>query len=379
MHRALFVLEVLREIFLHIPLHCWRSRSDSRKSLAALARTCRTFYDPAMDLLWADMDKLEPLLGCVTRLHPLIYDSDEYFRIHWSRGVEPLSEYEARQFLRHAARVRSLWFGYTIHHIHLLSVFPIETCVFPRLQSLTWHVIPTTKHLHLFLSPMLRRCNVNMSSDLKSIATRCANLESLSIGPYSCDTVMERDLPVLCETVRSCNRIIKLSCPLLDSAVWKHFSSLPTLVTLTISGEGPNGLLDRDNLDFAPFLNLAALSFRFPPSRFFPAANILTVMQHSKFPSLKEFELRDSGSGSPWSEEQAEQFFRALSQFKAQTLENIAISFHSKHQDNPLIAISHFLCFTQLRRLQLSVHGSVYLDNDLFKLCRVGRTLNLWN
>jgi hypothetical protein len=27
-----------------------------------------------MDLLWADMPGLRPLLGCVTRLNPMIYD-----------------------------------------------------------------------------------------------------------------------------------------------------------------------------------------------------------------------------------------------------------------------------------------------------------------
>src|SRR6267154_6583434 len=46
-----------------------------RKNFAVLARTCKTFYEPAMDMLWADMDYhcgIEPLLGCVTRLRPLI-------------------------------------------------------------------------------------------------------------------------------------------------------------------------------------------------------------------------------------------------------------------------------------------------------------------
>jgi hypothetical protein len=78
MHRALFILDILREIFSYIdyiPLHNYAS--PKFKSLAALARTCKTFHDPAMDLLWADIHDLEPLLGCVTRLHPLIYDSDE--------------------------------------------------------------------------------------------------------------------------------------------------------------------------------------------------------------------------------------------------------------------------------------------------------------
>ncbi|OJA16076.1 hypothetical protein AZE42_11627, partial [Rhizopogon vesiculosus] len=36
----------------------------------------KAFHDPAMDLLWADMEDLEPLLGCVTRLHPLIYNPE---------------------------------------------------------------------------------------------------------------------------------------------------------------------------------------------------------------------------------------------------------------------------------------------------------------
>lgn len=76
MHRALtLVSEVLQEIFANlnqIPSYT-DGRSLSHRYLAALARTCKTFYEPAMDLLWSDMDGLEPLLGCVTRLHPMIY------------------------------------------------------------------------------------------------------------------------------------------------------------------------------------------------------------------------------------------------------------------------------------------------------------------
>jgi len=102
MHRALFIAEILLEVFMHlIPLEkldpcdeistssglpqlfsaknplSWDIRS--RGYLAALARTCKTFHEPAMDLLWAAMDDygIEPLLGCVARLHPLIYRRDK--------------------------------------------------------------------------------------------------------------------------------------------------------------------------------------------------------------------------------------------------------------------------------------------------------------
>lgn len=63
-HQALLVYDILLDIFAYV---------DRKKFLAALAVTCKAFYEPAMDLLWAEIDGLEPLLGCVTRLHPLVY------------------------------------------------------------------------------------------------------------------------------------------------------------------------------------------------------------------------------------------------------------------------------------------------------------------
>ncbi|KAG0694969.1 hypothetical protein DFH29DRAFT_769359, partial [Suillus ampliporus] len=72
MHRALLVSEILLEIFVHVnetlDLSSKSARTGkplSRKSLAALARTCKKFHEPAMDLLWAALNGIEPLLGCV--------------------------------------------------------------------------------------------------------------------------------------------------------------------------------------------------------------------------------------------------------------------------------------------------------------------------
>jgi hypothetical protein len=77
MHQALLVPEVLLEIFAHVNnISNITQTISTQKSLAALAATCKVFHEPAMELLWAEIDQLEPLLGCVTRLHPLIYRSD---------------------------------------------------------------------------------------------------------------------------------------------------------------------------------------------------------------------------------------------------------------------------------------------------------------
>jgi hypothetical protein len=82
MHQALLVPEILLDIFDHVNESVDLPSDDppcerllSLQSLASLATTCKTFHEPAMDLLWANIDELEPLLGCVTRLHPMIYSS----------------------------------------------------------------------------------------------------------------------------------------------------------------------------------------------------------------------------------------------------------------------------------------------------------------
>ena len=56
MHRCLLIQELLSIIFHH---------AHARKTLARLARTCKTFQDPALDILWCTQDTLLYLLKCL--------------------------------------------------------------------------------------------------------------------------------------------------------------------------------------------------------------------------------------------------------------------------------------------------------------------------
>ncbi|KAJ8596818.1 hypothetical protein M405DRAFT_804906 [Rhizopogon salebrosus TDB-379] len=292
----------------------------------------------------------------------------------WSNGVQPLSKRESTQFLRHASRVRSLSInGYrdgapliAHYHLHLLSVLPIETRMFPRLLSLSWMVRPPdSRLLSLFLSPTLRHCYLlNVHCDLKPIARRCDVLESLAVAPANAP-MTTRDISMLSDTVRSCRRLVKLRCPPLNSAAWKYLSNLPTLVTLTVNGPGADDLLGQDN--FSPFLNLKILSVYLGTLHFATAKNITTFIRHSEFPSLKEFHLQ-AINDLPW--RQVERLLHALSQCNAcQTLECAEICFSDpealEHVANPLLVVKQLLSFTQLRRLSLDIGGSIFLDNDL--------------
>jgi hypothetical protein len=65
MHISLLATEILLHIFAIIHDDFGR---DSRTILAALARTCRTFKEPALDMLWRNIDGLKPIVSCMPEL-----------------------------------------------------------------------------------------------------------------------------------------------------------------------------------------------------------------------------------------------------------------------------------------------------------------------
>ncbi|KAG1733818.1 hypothetical protein EDB19DRAFT_2041102 [Suillus lakei] len=365
MHQALLVSEVLSEIFSHLDENLGQYPAVKEPSLEALARTCKTFHEPAMRLLWATLNGITPLLGCVPRLHQLMYRSNSRHTEDWYRSIEPLSEPETHQFLCHAARVRSLDISFLDDGLfHLYSTLPLETCVFPGLLSFTFSVGHLqNKYIYLFLSPTLRSCTLAyIHPDLKSIVTRLPALEELYITDPIYSTADE--LALLYDSVRLCKRLVTLSGPPVDWAAWKHLSSLPSLLKVEIRESprrAPSELLHQDMVNFAPFVNITSLLFGGNT-----AAYAIAIMKHSEFPSLKDFQIR--AGVLPWAD--IEKLCRALSKCnERRTLETIAILCNSltlpEPSDNSLTVVSYFLSFTQLRILRLSPNCCIHLDNDL--------------
>ncbi|KAG1815821.1 hypothetical protein EV424DRAFT_1490231, partial [Suillus variegatus] len=216
---------------------------------------------------------------------------------------------------------------------------------------------------------MLHRCHLlGVDEGLQSFVTRCIALEHLCIYTPEWRHVdsTANEMSLLSDRIHWCTRLVTLSCPLLDWATWKHLSYLPTLFNLEIEQgcNGPPSLSKRDIMNLS-FLNITSLLFQ----DLYDAADIITVIQHSQFPSLKEFEFNARYISS----EDAEKLFHALSRCKAcRTLEDITIcSFDEGYRvppnSKPLTPIPHFLCFTQLRSLRLTFYNShiIHLDNDM--------------
>ncbi|KAG1791775.1 hypothetical protein EV424DRAFT_1649764 [Suillus variegatus] len=175
-------------------------------------------------------------------------------------------------------------------------------------------------------------------------------------------TANANELSLLSDRIRWCTRLVTLHCPIIDWATWKHLSHLPTLLELDIDQryDDTPSLSNQDIVNLS-FLNITSLSFR----QLCDSANIITIMQHSQFPSLKEFDFEANYLSS----EETEQLFHALSHCKAcQTLEEIIICcLHVGLEYHEFLTpIPHFLCFTQLRTLQLMFSDScIYPDNNM--------------
>lgn len=360
MHHALLVSDVRLYIFAYVDqIRSTGKRSLSRTSLASLAVTCKAFHEPAMDLLWAEVDRLQPLLGCVTRLHPLIYRRSRMpWDDTWTEGIEPLSADEIHQFLRHSARIRSLSMPSesTDRLFPLLSIISPEACVFPRLESLT---LFTSTHLGLFLSDTLRHCSI---FDVDGKLPQSPTVHDDDLEDLLDERILDQ-LSMLSSRIRSCKQLVTLTCPPLDWEAWKHLSNLPTLMEMGIREVRrefgvPLWPLDWHIANLTPFFNLTVLSFTVDSPEY-----PITILRHSQFPSLKRFWIMVAAPTAT----EANQLFRALSNYR-QTLEQLTVIMSSYNQGSQSknLTITQFFCFTQLRLLHLDCAESrIYLDNNL--------------
>lgn len=126
MHPALFVDEILRPIF-HQCLDEDTSPEDYRWQLYQLARTCRAFTDPALDLLWTRLPSIKPIMALV----PGTYNAEGVYCLE-----REMTESEQAKFMMYAQRVK-----YLAQHQH----FPLHGSI----SALAPFCVPNTRVLLL--------------------------------------------------------------------------------------------------------------------------------------------------------------------------------------------------------------------------------------
>ncbi|KAH9856728.1 hypothetical protein C2E23DRAFT_453452 [Lenzites betulinus] len=176
--------EVLKEICLQLapgeldteaPYKLRTRRWLRRKTLAHLARVCRAFSDPALDVLWEVVEDVMPILSI---LPPFEFLADETYAL--SRD---LTQPEWDRFQRYVQRVHTLSMSvFAPSELEMISpsvwTFLARWCppgqgLLPRLRSLRWLTLTDPEPgCVLLLSPSLRHLYIHKQIDTSENAPK---------------------------------------------------------------------------------------------------------------------------------------------------------------------------------------------------------------
>ncbi|KAG2033851.1 hypothetical protein BDR03DRAFT_902039 [Suillus americanus] len=243
MHVYLLPTEILFHIF---------TVDDDKKSynqrpflaqLAVLARTCRKFKEPALDILWKHVYGFKPLISC---LPEGVSNTDMAGNLTLRR---PLLAGEWRLIHQYARRVHSFAVnGSQLDMIdnHVMQAFmsaPSPTSLFPNLRSLHWY----DDREHFF--PLLRTL---LGSTITSI--RMGFTSTLPSFAYSALLV---SLGGRCPSIRELDCVCVGDSPESSDAICKALSGLRELCLLDTGALSP-----REFLRLASLPSLKSLYFR---------------------------------------------------------------------------------------------------------------------
>ncbi|KAJ7159597.1 hypothetical protein C8R46DRAFT_1286964 [Mycena filopes] len=223
MHRCLGIVELLRLICTFALLDCGCS------ILAALARVCRIFEGPALDVVWRDISNLKRTFSCMP------YDL--------------------------FASPASARYGFDSPRLSR----PIIASDWDRVLPLEWHNGFDRGEIRMLLSPTLEKISLASSaggqlSILSSIARRCSVLKQFSIYIVGGDTSgAALAISSFLRTVQTLE-VLELNAPgMVDWASVMAMANLPALQRLTLSSL-PSSMPSPAFTTIPRFMTLRALS-----------------------------------------------------------------------------------------------------------------------
>ncbi|KAJ6468535.1 hypothetical protein C8R47DRAFT_1223334 [Mycena vitilis] len=253
MHRTWEIPEVVGLVFGHF------NADKDAKDLATLARTCRTFQDPALDVLWYHQNTLMNVLLCLPAglwARKSLEVSDRVLmNLSLSRNIVPSDWDLARNYAR---RVKSLHLDNESHDLRQPYVIPFRETLrsartpgdylLPNLKKLEWDIMGTpTDFIDLFLGPKLSSISFTgyPAMLLPTLAKRYPHLAEIDLRSVDRATV---DLPVNLEArsslVRTLTDVRSVKMGTIDSAALMHLGQLSTLQNLQVTIPSTTSLIE---------------------------------------------------------------------------------------------------------------------------------------
>ncbi|KAG2343031.1 hypothetical protein BDR05DRAFT_963419 [Suillus weaverae] len=218
-----------------------------RKTLLALALTCKSFTGPALDILWRHLGGLEPLIRCLPQS---LWKQDDK-KLEFQRTMT-LDDWSI--FCKYNYRIHSLVNQFHSSYVNdkmicdieiwrALSCPPFSFPLLPNLTSLTWTEASDERfqYIRLFITPQLTMLSIHARSSafdtfgpseqsiMSSIPKSCPSVSDFSLVIDSGRSIRPRDTSTL---LQCWSHLTSVRTEMVSEAGILHLSSLPSLRVL---------------------------------------------------------------------------------------------------------------------------------------------------
>ncbi|TFY62837.1 hypothetical protein EVJ58_g3613 [Rhodofomes roseus] len=213
-----------------------------RRSLSRLARTCKAFSEPVLDIIWRDLDSFNPLIG----LFPAtLLKRARRPGLGLARNPEPD---DWARLLAYGERVRSISYVESSGSVSP-TIFPVfeelrpKNWLLPNLTSLTWKSETSAglERCRLFLGPELRSLTMEVGTKhpkLHDLLVEVASHARLSALSFTLHTNLPDHFTDIFQNNIALEKVCIAAPGALASRVGKWTASLPALHSLQIDLTG---------------------------------------------------------------------------------------------------------------------------------------------
>ncbi|KAJ7032542.1 hypothetical protein C8F04DRAFT_1003819 [Mycena alexandri] len=267
MNRTLHIPEILGIIFGHLDPSDILSGKDSSRTLAALARTCKAFKNPALDALWTFHVDLIPALRCFPEdIWDRTLQIDQ--QLNFVAFRRPLTPEDWEVPLDQWKRIKIFRiFTFDTSRISLAVCETLRICcpdsiLFPNVQEVSWYDMDPRKLpiLSLLLSSRLHRISIGSgeSTILSTLGNRSPDLTHVDLrGQHSGLDI----LPSVVTLMSKLQRLESLFIVAADAAILQLAARMSRLRYLVVD----------------KVLHFGALSLQNVPRPHFPSLEILNL------------------------------------------------------------------------------------------------------
>ncbi|KAF9527762.1 hypothetical protein CPB83DRAFT_855589 [Crepidotus variabilis] len=216
-----------------------------KRSLSRLARTCKAFTEPALDVLWRELDSIVPIVGLFPG-HLL----KKTRRPGLGFSQAPKDE-DWQTIINYSQRIRKITYDENASNVSP-AIFPIlDECrpmlyILPQLQELTWKVEThaALERCTIFLNPSLQSINLEVGAKLPKLNDFLADMSSrtkLKGFTFVSPTSLPDSFTELLIRQDALEKVVLVAPGALAPGIGRWVASLPELkhLQLDLTGRSP--------------------------------------------------------------------------------------------------------------------------------------------